>query len=284
MNIFIFWLKAVTWLRPLRRASVSRPASTSAIICLKQLQEPRPRVTLRSFFMASITGPQLDGGIALPCSARHKTLRRRLQRKHTEQSYRQLKAKLLSLLKPLPTAAYCADLEDFRQTLYATNDDAMSSRGPDSNTCLWCGIWMPLPKMPITIITTEVKESSTSADCGTEPDPIICQLVKVVDAVDVLLEHCLCQAPSYIGQGTSKSDKGRSLWTHRGSESIFAADASSSRGDEPICASKRDYNYDFKRTRALFDAEVPEALPRVSSSPVPSQYSTDESTGECKSQ
>jgi len=239
------------------------------------------------------------GGIAAPCPANNKTLKRRLQRKHTQQSYRQMKEKLLSFLKPMPLAAYSADLEHFRQELYANNDDenALSTRGPDCSRCQWCGIWMPLPR-PI-IITTDVKEASSTSEAAPveepstiittvvkeasytpEPDPLTCQLDKVGKAVDELLELSLCQAQSSFGQRIAL-DKGRSLWA-TGPESIFAADAYTPSGEQRIC---NDYSYSFKRTRAS-PAEVPEASPNSASSfPVPSQlYSTDESTGECKSQ
>ena len=214
-----------------------------------------------------------------------------------------MKAKLLSIVRPMPIAAYSADLEDFRQALYANRDDC--------NRCGWCGIWIPIPNNPITTITTDVKEACCTAEadpiscqldeidkavdpytiitivvkedcCSTEPDPICCQLDVVVNAVDELLELSLCQPPCTIGQGKTKLDVSRSLWAHTGIESIFAADAYISLGDERIW---HDYKYSFKRTRAPA-AEFPEAaLPNsVSSLPVPSQYPTDESTGECKSQ
>ena len=232
------------------------------------------------------------GGIAVPCSANiNKTLKRRLQRKHTQQSYRQKKEKLLSFIKPMPLAAYSADLEEFRQKLYANSDDALSTRGPDCNRCQWCGIWMPLPKAsiiitndvkgasstpeaepeefdqavedpPITIITTVVKEAS----CSPELDRLTYQLDKVGKAVDELLELSLCQAQCSFGQQIAL-DKGRSLWA-TGPESIFAADAYFSRGEQRIGT---DYNYSFKRTRAS-PAEVPEASPNSPSSyTVPSQ-------------
>ena len=129
---------------------------------------------------------------------------------------------------------------------------------------------------PSTIITTVVKEASYTP----EPDPLTCQLDKVGKAVDELLELSLCQAQSSFGQRFAL-DKGRSLWA-TGPESIFAADACFPSGEQRIC---NDYSYSFKRTRAS-PAEVPEASPNSASSyTVPSQlYSTDESTGECKSQ
>ena len=201
-----------------------------------------------------------------------------------------MKEKLLSFLKPMPIAAYAADLEQFRLKIYANSDDDLSTRGPDCNRCQWCGIWMPLPNT--SIITTEVKEASSTSvaepvedsctiittvvkEATPEPDPLTGQLDKVGKAVDELLELSLCQAT--FGQRTAL-DKGRSLWT-TGPGSIFAADACSPSGEQRI--------HSFKRSRANL-AGVPEAPPNsdsVSSSPVPSQlYATDESTGECKSQ
>ena len=290
-------------------------------------------MVLHSFFMAYWNGAGY-GGIAVPCPANiNKTLKRRPQRKHTQQSYRQMKEKLLSLLKPMPIAASAADLEQFRLKIYANSDDDLSTREPDCNRCQWCGIWMPLPNAGI--ITTEVREASSTSvaepvedsctiittvvkEATPEPDPLTGQLEKVGKAVDELLELSLCQATFGQSSALDKAprplrehaelqensassrpiiyedlacrrhpaelckspplDKGRSLWT-TGPGSIFAADACSPSGEQRI--------HSFMRTRANL-AEVPEAPPNsdsVSSSPVPSQlYSTDESTGECKSQ
>ena len=118
-------------------------------------------MVLHSLFMANWNGTGY-GGIAVPCSANiNKTLKRQLQRKHTQQSYRQMKEKLLSFLKPMPIAAYAADLEQFMLKIYANSDDDLSTRGPDCNRCQWCGIWMPSPNT--SIITTEVKEASSTS-------------------------------------------------------------------------------------------------------------------------
>ena len=253
-------------------------------------------MVLHSFFMAYWNGAGY-GGIAVPCPANiTKSLKRRLQRKHTQQSYRQMKEKLLSFLKPMPIAAYAADLEQFRLKIYANSDDDLSSREPDCNRCQWCGIWMPLPNARI--IATEVREASSTSvaepvedlctiittvvkEATPEPDPITGQLEKVGNAVDELLELSLRQATFGQISALDKApplDKGRSLWT-TGPGSIFAADACSPSGEQST--------HSFMRTRANL-AEVPEAPPNsdnVSSSPVPSQlYPTDETTGECKSQ
>ena len=168
------------------------------------------------------------GGIAVPCPANiNKTLKRRLQRKHTQQSYRQMKEKLLSFLKPMPIAAYAADLEQFRLKIYANSDDDLSTREPDCNRCQWCGIWMPLPNARI--IATEVREASSTSvaepvedlctiittvvkEATPEPDPLTGQLEKVGNAVDELLELSLCQAT--FGQSSALDEAPRPLREH----------------------------------------------------------------------
>ena len=99
-------------------------------------------MVLRSFFMANLV--EMDGGIA--CSSakenaiKHSnTALRRMQHKHSQRCYQQMKEKLLSLLLPLPKdAIHAVDVEQFRETLYYPIDD--------NNTCLWCGSWHPLPR------------------------------------------------------------------------------------------------------------------------------------------
>ena len=219
-----------------------------------------------------------------------------------------MKGKLLAILKPMPSAVYATDFEDFRLSLFANNNaDVMSLRvestvngsalsssptiltmpKPDCNRCSWCGIWMPLPINPITIVTTDVKEACSTS----EPDPISCQLEEVVKAVDELLELSLCQAPCAMGQEIAKivdEDVGRSMWAHTGTDSLFAAEAPRSREVRLVDDSMGNNKYGFKRTRARAAAEVPEALPNsVSLTPAHALhqvYATDESTGECKSQ
>ena len=91
-----------------------------------------------------------------------KTLLRRAQRKHSQQSYLAMKNKLLSLVRPLPKAIYVSDLELFRADLFTKAQDfpeqpeekpiealdqtPMKDRCiSDSVTCGWCGTWVPLP-------------------------------------------------------------------------------------------------------------------------------------------
>ena len=246
---------------------------------------PRPRVSLRSGVMASYSGPFLDGGIESPSSANNKTLLRRLQRKHSEKSYKRMKDKLLSILKPMPLAVHAANLEDFRQSLYTERDDvkplrtesavggiALSSfpehivptQAPDCNRCSWCGIWIPLPIAPLFDTMTDVSEACRPS----EPDPIESQLEEVDQAVDALLEVCLCQAPCAL--------------VHEPLVHAFANKVDLDVG-RPLGTKK----YCFKRTRA--PTEVPEAVlnstPSASLPPVSHpRYTADESTGECITQ
>ena len=235
-----------------------------------------------------------------------------------------MKDKLLSILKPMPLAVHSANLEEFRQSLYAnSSDDAkplrlesyvdgvasslhntmhiVPTQAPDCNRCAWCGIWMPLPPIKQIIVTPTALEASSPS----MPDPLLCQLAEVDRTVDALLEACLCQAPCALVheplvQHFAKADLvvGRSIWDRTGS--FLAAEAPSSKDVRLVDNSFGSNKHCFKRahalaevpeavpnenrTRALFEAKVPEALPSVSPSPVRSQYYTDESTGECKSQ
>jgi hypothetical protein len=121
-------------------------------------------VLLRSSFMASYTGPILDGGIASSRSALYATqtlpsptVRRRMQRKHSQISYRLMKAKLLAIVRPLPSQAIqAADLEAFRTSIYVIDTAKKDAEEPTemlasagNSVCSWCGIWQPLPIAPI---------------------------------------------------------------------------------------------------------------------------------------
>ena len=65
---------------------------------------PRPRVVLRSVFMANWCRTGSTVAQPMPGNANYKTLLRRLHRKHSEASYRHMKNKLLVILKPMPNA------------------------------------------------------------------------------------------------------------------------------------------------------------------------------------
>ena len=250
---------------------------------------------------------KMDGGLASRSSVNSKTLLRRLQRKHSETSYRRMKDKLLPVLKPMPIAAFSANLEEFRQSLFANkSEDVKTTRvestvggsfaqSPCSNRCSWCGIWMPLPNHPITIMetTTDVKEACSTSD----PDPLVRQLEEVDKAVDALLEVSLCQAPcALVHANTNNEDEdvgsvcdhitSNSNWDHAGIDSFSAAEVHRSRRLSGDTLGMKKYC--FKRTRAR--TQAPEAAPNsvsaISSlSPAPHhKYTTDESTGECKTQ
>ena len=69
--------------------------------------------------MSTMTAYEVGGGLASYSFANTKTQVRRLQRKHSQFSYRHMKAKLLSLISPLPAVAIkAADLEAFRESIY----------------------------------------------------------------------------------------------------------------------------------------------------------------------
>ena len=167
----------------------------------------------------------------------------------------------------------------------------MISQAQDCNRCAWCGIWMPLPMKPI-IVTTDVLEASSTSE--PEPDPIICQLAEVDQAVDALLEVCLCQAPGALVHEPLVQDfamedlvVGRSIRDRTGS--FLAAEAPSFKDVRLVGNSFGSNKYCFQRTHAF---EVPEAVPHensASSVSLPSaashpRYATDESNGECKTQ
>lgn len=73
---------------------------------------------------------------AKPSKASARTLLRRQQRKHTKASYQALKAKLLALVQPLPSASTCGELEYFREYLYSSAGQLVQ--------CSWCGVSFPL--------------------------------------------------------------------------------------------------------------------------------------------
>ena len=70
-----------------------------------------------------------------------------------------MKAKLLSLVSPLPAKAIqAADFEAFRESIYILKAvEAAAEPEPfdlpalhsGRNMCSWCGIWQPLPSQPI---------------------------------------------------------------------------------------------------------------------------------------
>ena len=97
-----------------------------------------------------------------------KTQLRRQQRRHSQQCYRLMQAKLLALVTPVPaTAIRASDLETFRSNLFnpaaelvkvkESIDGWQLKQSPTpqltspASVCNWCGIWMPMP-MPRQIV------------------------------------------------------------------------------------------------------------------------------------
>ena len=154
-----------------------------------------------------------------------------------------------------------------------------------------CVVWHLMPSPPINQIV--VTPTVLAASSPSKPDPLLCQLAEVDRAVDALLEACLCQAPCALVheplvQHFAKADLvvGRSIWDRTGS--FLAAEAPSSNDVRLVDNSFGSNKHCFKRAHAL--AEVPEAVPIENSSSVSlppashPRYTTDESSGECKTQ
>ena len=127
---------------------------------------------MNSWVQAAVAPP------AHPGHAKTNTQVRRLQRKHTQHSYRQMKVKLLSLINPLPALAIkAADLEAFRESIYlAKVVEAAAEPEPlllahTSNMCSWCGIWQPLPSLLIDS-TGELANQPTVAFSAAVAEPI----------------------------------------------------------------------------------------------------------------
>jgi len=84
-----------------------------------------------------------------------RTQMRRQQRLHSQQSYKSLKVKLLSLVQPLPAAPEATRLEEFRGWLFAPGQQFLPSpeatavpkpslTEPMLHECQWCGVLAPV--------------------------------------------------------------------------------------------------------------------------------------------
>ena len=149
--IHIFWLKAAT--------SVSRPAwPKPQPFCLKCkglcLAAHSSCIFMNSWVQSAVAKPA-NPGHAKDKSIPSRTELRRKHRKHTQECYRLMKAKLLSLVCPLPASAIlAADFEVFRESIYTVRaEEAGAEPEPyvspslhtGKNMCSWCAIWQPLP-------------------------------------------------------------------------------------------------------------------------------------------
>ena len=90
-----------------------------------------------------------------------------------------MKAKLLSLVSPLPAPAIQAvDLEAFRESIYIVKAEAASAEpephvlliDSGKNMCSWRGIWQPLPIIP-TDTTGELGNQPTVAMSAAVAEP-----------------------------------------------------------------------------------------------------------------
>ena len=116
---------------------------------------------------------------------------RRAQRKHSQQSYLAMKAKLLGLVRPLPKAIYVSDLELFRADLFTKTQELPEQPEPEvqpiealdqtkdrcisaSVTCGWCGTWVPLPNIKSYPKVLEIDASIDAAReyCGQDIEAV----------------------------------------------------------------------------------------------------------------
>ena len=90
---------------------------------------------------------------------------RRLQRRHTQLSYHQLKQRLLDILVPSPPAVMAADLERSLESHQAVHRGA---------ACAWCGLWTPLPTASTwpRIDDCSVARASAPGDCLVDVAPV----------------------------------------------------------------------------------------------------------------
>ena len=106
-----------------------------------------------------------------------------------------MKAHLLSLVRPMPIGVSSTDLESFRRSLY-TEVDAKTDADKKLQTpcirCDWCGIWTPLPERQL--ITANIAEiSGIPLEHSLES-----KLEELDSVVDKLLEACLCQSSTQV--------------------------------------------------------------------------------------
>ena len=239
-----------------------------------------------------------------PGYANSYTRKRRLQRKHTAASYKLLKAKLLQCIKPMPSAVYSADLEKFRSDLYTEKENhAPASSTPIAEeshqttlVCSWCGIWQPLPVQTIcSVHPASIEEIDTSLH---DPD-VLDKLREVDKAVDALLDASLCQAGIYDSlQAQCRTEKENAMsfqsvlkWKATGDTISHDEVSGNMHRISPVPSKPLFSSYDvslktstwkkysFKRTSGSTSIQPEWQLP-----PSPQLYTTDETTGECKTQ
>ena len=237
----------------------------------------------------------MDGGLA-PSSANNRTLLRRLQRKHSQHSYYLLKHKLLTLVRPMPeTAIAVADLESFRATLFSSDrrenltpstpvDDSPAALS--SLCCNWCGTWIPLP-MSASIAIKSHPEASTledpdaeDLDVDVEGDIKIPELDGAEDSTETIGSN-----NDNIGAIIHKVSYMPDMFEYLTGTPMLCEVVSLMRGGD--IGQKYDQCLRSQRAAALRARSVGrcDSLSWLAGSQVTSsQYSTDPSTGECKTQ
>ena len=232
------------------------------------------------------------------------TVLRRMQRKHSQISYKLMKAKLLALVSPMPTPAIQAtDLEAFRATIYTVKQTA-NYASPTGSTC-WCGIWLPLPSQPVETMPPEEPsvEMDSEGELGNQPtvatlnvavaapcspDPDMNTEGELGNQPTVATLNAAFAAPC-ADQDMAEYNKYRpSMDMIRHSlapEALKAKWAS----ELPVHMQTRCMKrYRFKRTLAVVPEPVQTCLKRYifekQHSVVPLEYSHVDSTGECKAQ
>ena len=234
-----------------------------------------------------------------------RTQLRRAQRSHSKICYNEAKQKLISLLVPIPESAIDAlDLERFRMKLYTPADDTYKLKisfpeqpegdcGTHGVMCNWCGIWVPLPVVPVEPVLEASHEIEIDSDTSLmQPaaevidmaelfSPLLCEVVSARDGehnrdqIKELLKQRVSAFQARLQQCCAKSLPVSSWQQVDVTKHVFCI-------REPPAEVNRLKRYSFKRTHI---GEVPETKHNRGKQHLPvSRYSTDESTGECKVQ
>ena len=259
----MFWLKA-------HCPTGGRAGWSNRYILSQFAKRASPRVVLHSFFMADWSG---TGHTVGPNGPNSRTLLRRLQRKHSQQCYVQMRNKLISLVKPIPpTALHASNLEAFRAKLYTNDCEGILPQLPKDDVteqvlqaCNWCGTWMPLPRQATIAISkgncTEASED-TAAE-RQEPE---------LEETGEDYSECVDLGINNIGIQPEISNRLLEI------QGLLDKDA-------PLVCEAVSLLWGDKAREKPTRAQSFNALPWLPSLHVSKgQYSTDPNTGECKTQ
>lgn len=89
--------------------------------------------------MASVAAMLQHGACLASSPSCSRTQRRRLQRNHTRQSYKRLKAQLQAMLVPMPPACAAHDLEQFRAALFSDSQLQPNACNESLESGKWTG-------------------------------------------------------------------------------------------------------------------------------------------------